>query len=239
MSDREALKGGFVLKIDKDAVTSRGMSTVTNIAVVDRCEGVRLGLEAYFDKIEGVRVVATCADLVEFIKGGYAARCDVVVYDAGDLQEVSDTVYALLGKLYPRFVLYTFQSKSACKWLLAQAAVAGYVNKNSGMVVLREAIGHVVNGEVYEDCNGTRHNAHTNSTEILKSSLSEREWQTVRLLSGGFSNKEIATKMRISASSIDTYRRRAAEKLQCHSRSQLVEAYNAFASMRGRIEPRT
>ncbi len=52
--------------------------------------------------------------------------------------------------------------------------------------------------------------------------LSNRERDVVRLIAEGCTNQEIAQKLSISISSVQTYRSRVMEKLKLHNRSQLI-----------------
>ena len=53
-------------------------------------------------------------------------------------------------------------------------------------------------------------------------SLSDRELQVLRLVSEGYSGKEIAGKLSLSANTISTYRKRILKKLGCQSNAELI-----------------
>ncbi|TIS55054.1 MAG: response regulator transcription factor [Mesorhizobium sp.] len=59
--------------------------------------------------------------------------------------------------------------------------------------------------------------AFTGETELTK-----REQEVLRMVALGYSNKEIAWRAAVSVKSIETYKARAAEKLNLHSRAQIV-----------------
>jgi DNA-binding NarL/FixJ family response regulator len=52
--------------------------------------------------------------------------------------------------------------------------------------------------------------------------LTKREQEVLRLVALGYSNKEIAWRAAVSVKSIETYKARATEKLNLHSRAQIV-----------------
>lgn len=52
--------------------------------------------------------------------------------------------------------------------------------------------------------------------------LSDREMEVLRLIAAGHSNKEIATQLRLSVKTVETYKARLMEKLALHSRAELV-----------------
>ncbi len=57
---------------------------------------------------------------------------------------------------------------------------------------------------------------------IVGSKLSDREKEVLRLIALGYSNKEIAIQLALSAKTIETYKARLIEKLGLSSRSELV-----------------
>jgi DNA-binding NarL/FixJ family response regulator len=61
------------------------------------------------------------------------------------------------------------------------------------------------------------------------SDLTSREREILRMIALGFSNKEVAHKVAVSIKSVETYKSRATEKLNLHSRAQIVN----FAIKRG------
>ena len=52
--------------------------------------------------------------------------------------------------------------------------------------------------------------------------LTTREQEVLRLIALGYGNKEIAYRMDVSVKSVETYKLRATEKLNLHSRAQIV-----------------
>ena len=216
----------------KSPVNGGEFGVCHSVALVDQCEGVRFGLSAYFDGVPEVRVAGSYPGMAAFIESDAADRCDIVICDLSRLEDETDALVPMLHRKFPRFIAYTYRSKHRCRWLLAQAAFAGYVNKNSGLKTLKKAINEVADGRTYIDpSQNPEEDSAVQPRDALitiERALSLREEDTVRLVSQGFSNKEIAEKMKVSTSSVDTYRRRAANKLNCLSRSQLVAAYRDF-----------
>jgi DNA-binding NarL/FixJ family response regulator len=61
---------------------------------------------------------------------------------------------------------------------------------------------------------------------------SDREADVLRLIAWGYSNKEIAARLKISVKTVETYKARLAEKLQLTSRSEMVR----YAVRRGWLQ---
>ncbi|WP_162501617.1 response regulator transcription factor, partial [Methylobacterium crusticola] len=53
--------------------------------------------------------------------------------------------------------------------------------------------------------------------------LTEREREVIRLIALGFTNKEVAGKLGVTAKSVETYKTRASEKLDIRTRSKIVQ----------------
>ncbi len=62
--------------------------------------------------------------------------------------------------------------------------------------------------------------------------LTKRELEVLKMVSLGYSNKEIAWRVQVSVKSIETYKARATEKLKLYSRAQIV----SFAIRHGWME---
>ncbi len=65
-----------------------------------------------------------------------------------------------------------------------------------------------------------------------ESELSARERDVLRLTGQGFTNKEIAARLDVSVKSVETYKARAAAKLNLRTRAEIVR----YVASRGWIE---
>src|SRR5262249_45624217 len=63
--------------------------------------------------------------------------------------------------------------------------------------------------------------------------LSEREEEVVSLIAQGYSNKEIAARLKLSVKTVETYKARSLEKLGLRSRVDLVR----YATQQGWLTP--
>jgi len=102
--------------------------------------------------------------------------------------------------------------------------LSGVLLSNSSTDLLKEAIKAVAKGEVWMDKSTVKNllfgiNA---VSQGKKDQLSEKEKNIVSLITQGFTNKEIATKIRISEPTVKTHLQRIFRKLNIKNRSQLV-----------------
>lgn len=118
-------------------------------------------------------------------------------------------------------------------WTYPQQALRtgarGYVLKRSTCDCLLQAIRAVQGGGLYLDPviakyfvpGGGRIPNRATSLGPLK--LTEREHEVLRLIALGYSSKEVAGKLGVTAKSVETYKLRASEKLNIRTRSKIVE----------------
>ena len=111
---------------------------------------------------------------------------------------------------------------------LLQAGASGYVLKRAATEELTQAIRTVVAGGVYLDPR-LADNVFIGliRDQSLKdgrqhTELSQRETEVLRLIALGYGNKEIAARLAISVRTVETYKTRLMEKLDLHSRVDIV-----------------
>jgi DNA-binding NarL/FixJ family response regulator len=108
-----------------------------------------------------------------------------------------------------------------------EVGAVGYVLKRSAAKVLLHAIQAVAAGGIYLDPLIAAHaldRAPKKPKEAAEghAELSEREIQVLPLVAAGHSNKAIANILYIGVKSVETYKRRAMQKLGFQSRAELV-----------------
>jgi two-component system response regulator NreC len=119
------------------------------------------------------------------------------------------------------------------------AGAAGYVVKKVADSELLSAIRAVHAGRTFVDLTQSlgspaRAVPHTRGTESERpKDLSRREREVLRLLAQGYSNQEIATQIRVSVKTVETYRTRLSEKLGLKGRAELYR----FAVESGILSP--
>ncbi|HEY9790116.1 MAG TPA: response regulator transcription factor [Candidatus Obscuribacterales bacterium] len=114
--------------------------------------------------------------------------------------------------------------------LVADAGARGYILKSIESEQLIDVINKVSAGakcfpqtsngrsaSAFGDDSGDHHSTIDNGT-----GLSARETTVVRMVAEGYTNREIADKLRISVKSVETYRSRSVSKLGLNRRADLV-----------------
>ena len=111
---------------------------------------------------------------------------------------------------------------------LLEAGAVGYILKRSAAEELIHAIRRVAAGGVYLDPSlaGKLVSVYIDDRSIAEPTdlgeLTDREAEVVRLIAMGHSNKEIAARLGISVKTVETHKARSLEKLDLHSRADLV-----------------
>lgn len=135
-------------------------------------------------------------------------------------------------------ILTLYEEHSFLKQALA-AGARGYVQKRSAAENLVRAIRGAMSGKVYVDpslADGLPELVPAESGRAPRITnalgLTDREASVLRYLARGLTTKEIAARLELSSKTIETYKSRAAEKLNLNTRADIVR----FASAQGWLE---
>lgn len=156
---------------------------------------------------------------------------DVAVFDISmpDLSGVALAEQAAERCPDVKLLALTVHEDRAYVQRLLQLGVRGYLLKRTAAEDLIHAIRAVASGGIYVDPSVAGKVLPVSSKQASSSSrpaspedLSPRETEVLRLTALGYSNKEIASRLEISVKSVETYKARAAGKLDLRTRSDIV-----------------
>jgi two-component system response regulator NreC len=191
---------------------------------------IREGLKSLVNAQPDMHVVGEAENGRVALQRASEVQPDVVVMDVsmpelngieatGRLKQTSPQVKVL--------VLTVHEDKGYLRQLL-KAGASGYVLKRAVAQELIHAIRTVAAGGVYLDpalagkVVGSYIRKRSVEDELLNTDLSPRETEVLSLVAWGYSNKEIANKLEISIRTVETYKARLMEKLDLHSRADMV-----------------
>jgi DNA-binding NarL/FixJ family response regulator len=126
-------------------------------------------------------------------------------------------------------VVMTLYEKRSYVERALQAGAKGFVQKRSVGLNLLLAIRSAMLGGLFFDPPTASEMLTSPEPETVngasagESELTMREEEVLRLIALGYSNKEIAYRVGVSIKSVETYKARATEKLDLHSRAQIVQ----------------
>jgi len=196
------------------------------VVVADDHPLMRLGLRALVDATPDLKIVGCAADseaLLEVIK---AQSPDIALLDAPLPRAcMSDVVRRIReGSPHTKILVLTSLKDGKALAALLELGAEGYVVKRSTPAELLRVIRIILAGQGYVDPTiaAAVQSRGSISDAADAAALSERELSVLKLVAGGFSNKEIAAKLGVSIKSVQTYKTRAAKKLNLQTRADFV-----------------
>ena len=184
---------------------------------------IRSGLE-----LTGPFTTEACSD--DFLGTLTAFRPNIVVLDPAHLPTAPEACLTEVTRRLPTCEVLAYVDGG--NWRTAQQCLAagfvGAISHGRGIEGLVEALTVARLGGIYVDqcfaptatCSLDRVRTGKGETS---SALSERERFVLEHVARGFSNKEIAGKLALSAKTVETYRSRAASKLGLRRKSDIVQ----------------
>lgn len=195
------------------------------IFVVDDHPIVLSGIGAMIDGQVDMTIVGLAANADEALETIGKALPDVAVIDIS-LPGVNGVM--LIERLLERYpslkcIALTAHEDPGCLRQVLAAGGRGFVVKRSTTTDLLQAIRCVLAGDNYVDpALAARILSPRSSVQGDACNLSERERSVIQLVAFGYSNKEISSRLNLSIKTIETYRTRATDKLELHSRAAIV-----------------
>ena len=188
---------------------------------------VRRGIRDTLVDASDMEVVGEAASYSEVREALRTTPCDVLVLDLslpgrGGLEVLSSLkdnelqVRVLIVSMYP-------EDQYAIRCL--RAGAQGYVNKAGDPIELVTAVRAVAMGKKYVSAAVAQmlvDNLHAPVNEVLHSSLSERELQTLLKIASGKRLSDIAAELLLSPKTVSVYRSRVLEKLKLSNNAELT-----------------
>ena len=203
------------------------------VFIIDDHEMYLEGLALLLNKQEDVEVIGTATSgrqLLDRIKEGLNA--DILLLDVYLPDMAEEEILQQIRASHPdlRIIYLTLLRGTRYVHKLSKYNIQGYVLKNASMEELLGAIRSVQNGGSYfsKDINiGDRDEdfRHTITIEDkqIDEILSRRELEVLRLICKEYSNAEIAGKLFLSVSTVETHRKNLIAKLGVNNTVGLVK----------------
>jgi DNA-binding NarL/FixJ family response regulator len=201
--------------------------TAIRLALADDQSLVRSGLRALLAEFAQLQVVAEASDGQALLAALQSQAVDVVL---SDIRMPGMDGFALLSALRaradaPPVILLTTFDEPELALRAAEAGARGFLLKDASPEDLLEAITRVARGEtllapVPTDPVRARY-AYRDTSEPTDT-FSEREVAILRLLAGGYSNKEVAKAVFLSEGTVKNYVSDILDKLGTRDRTRAV-----------------
>jgi DNA-binding NarL/FixJ family response regulator len=200
---------------------------------------VREGLKSLINSQSEMEVIGEAPDGHSALTMTEDLDPDVVVVDVSmpDLNGAQVTTQLRAIRPDRKVLVLTVHEDKGYLRLLLEAGASGYVLKRAAAAELVQAIRAVAGGGTYLDPSlasslvddFVRPGPERDNSGV---ELSDREAEVVRLIALGYSNKEIASQLKLSVKTVETYKTRSMEKLHIRSRVDIVR----YAVKRGWLE---
>jgi two-component system response regulator NreC len=218
------------------------VDTIT-IMLVDDHDIVRTGLRSFLETQPGMRVVAEARNGEEAIQRAAETKPNIILMDITMPHLDGLEATRQLRSLCPDCLVLTLTVHEDKQYFMEmlRAGASGYLTKQAAADELVAAIRAVANGNVYlqpalarwllEDYQrlarnsgvAAHHPAEREGSVVGLEILSARERQVLELVGQGFNNDQIGQKLDLSPKTIARHRERIMNKLNLHSRTELVK----------------
>lgn len=196
------------------------------VALADDQALVRQGLRAVLDTLEGIEVTIEAADGAALLEAMAGTTVDVVVSDIRMPGIDGLDLCRQLGKErgIPVVLLTTFDEEGLVV-AAAKAGASGFLLKDASPEDLAKAIHMASRGEDWLQPVATgpvRERFAYHDSSPPSGAFSERELAILRLMAGGYSNREIAGSLFLAEGTVKNYVSEILAKLEARDRTRAV-----------------
>jgi DNA-binding NarL/FixJ family response regulator len=204
-------------------------STRLRVLIADDHPVVLAGIRTVLNGDPGLEIIGEARDGETALRMAIELDPAIMVLDLSmpGLNGVEVTRQLFAQPSNCKVVVLTVHEDRAYLRKLIEVGAVGYVLKRSVEEDLLRAIHAVASGGMYLDPSIAAHAVDktldkASEAATAEADLSEREVEVLRLTSVGHSNKAIASILKISVRSVETYKARAMDKLGFDNRVDLV-----------------
>jgi DNA-binding NarL/FixJ family response regulator len=192
---------------------------------------VRDGLKALINSQADMEVIDEAADGRTARDRLECCEADIAVIDLSMPEMNGVQLAEWLADACPQIkvVALTVHQDTGYLKRLIQAGAKGYVVKRAAAEELIRALRKVSAGEIYLDPSVAGRLIERDFRDVdprrgeVDRPLTDREVEVARFIAQGYSNKEVASRLRISVKTVETHKARVLEKLGIKSRVELVQ----------------
>jgi len=198
-----------------------------SILIADDHAVVREGLKQILAELEDSTAITEASHGQEVLEKIHQSRFDIILLDISmpgqsgleilkQIKNEKPEISVLVLSMYP-------EDQYAVRAL--KAGASGYLTKESAPQELIQAIQRIASGRKYITPSLAEKLAYDFDKDYekpLHESLSDREFQVMRLLAAGKTVKEIGGDLFLSIKTVSTYRTRILEKMELNNNAELI-----------------
>lgn len=212
-----------------------GVKVMIKVLIADDQELIRQSLQIVLETKEGIKVMGTAKDGREVIRMVRKEKPDVILMDIRMPEMDGVQCTNIIKEVYPQIkiiILTTFDDDEFVFSALKYGA-SGYLLKGISMDELERAIHTVYNGgaminpeiatkvvELFSEMAQSNYDIMIEAQNVNE--LTDTEWEIIKLVGRGMSNKEISKSMSLSEGTVRNYLSTILNKLNLRDRTQLA-----------------
>jgi DNA-binding NarL/FixJ family response regulator len=191
------------------------------IFIVDDHPMVVEGMKAMLQQLPETEVCGHAASASSCLAFFLRNQADIVLLDINLPDQSGIEVCRILRKKYPSLKIIALTNFDQLTYIqnMKDAGANGYLLKNSTLDDIQEAIEAVLSGREHWLGKQTLQETMQDQNPLL---LTRREIEVLRLIAEGLTNHEIAEKLFVSESTIDSHRKNLIAKLNAKNTAALV-----------------
>lgn len=197
----------------------------TSVFIIDDHPLVIEGLQSLLNPLGNIDVVGAANSASNALQWLNENGVDLILLDI-NLPDMSGVdLCKIIKEKYPQVRILgisTFSDRSFISRMIANGA-SGYIIKNAPSSEIAEAIKVVMAGNLYMNLNMEhllKPPVVTHAGELPK--LTKRETEVLSYIADGYTNNDIAEKLFISPSTVDTHRKNLLAKLKVNNTASLI-----------------
>ena len=215
--------------------------TKIHILLADDHTILRAGLKMMLNAQPDMEVVGEAPDGRQAITETQRLQPDIILMDITMPEMNGIEATRQIKKLVPesRILILTMHEHDEYVFQALRAGASGYMLKEAADTELISALHIIQNGQFYLSpmaqsvlVGDYLQRVRIGEEKDSYSSLTEREREILKLIAEGYTNNQIAERLVISPKTVDTHRTHIMDKLNLHSRAELVK----YAMRRGLLE---
>lgn len=188
---------------------------------------LRGSLKQLLEDTNFVQVVAQAGEYSEIMKAMGAHDVDLAILDISMPGKNGVDIVKILKDKYPalKILMLSMHPEDQYAVRCLKAGASGYLTKNTAPEKLVDAIQVIAAGRKYitpELAESLASHLTEDSEKPLHASLSDREFQTIRMIAAGKKLSEIADELSLSPKTVSVYRARILEKMRMKTNGELT-----------------
>jgi DNA-binding NarL/FixJ family response regulator len=197
------------------------------VLIADDHAIVRQGLRQILSDTEDMVVAGEASNGVEVVQMVRSGQFDLVLMDVSMPDRNGIDALKLIRKELPKLPILVLSMHPEDHYAIRalKAGAAGYLTKQSAPDLLVHAIRQVANGKKYVSPAVAEQLANAIDEDLDKlphEKLSDREYQTLVMISSGKTLTEIGEELNLSVKTVSVYRARLLEKMRMKNNAELT-----------------